>query len=86
MMSTGVVKWFNAREGFGSIQPDSGDHDIFVHISALKMSGIDSITQGQIIFYEIVSDLQTGRHYAEKLNIPKYEQFSETPEIGNNAG
>lgn len=82
MMSTGVVKWFNAREGFGSIQPDTGGHDIFVHISALRMSGMNSIIRGQKISYEIISDLQTGRNYAEKLKIYQLEQFSETLEIG----
>ena len=58
MMSTGIVKWFSEREGFGSIQPDSGDQDVFVHISALKMSGMDTIIRGQKISYEIILEAE----------------------------
>lgn len=34
-MQTGCVKWFNGAKGYGFIAPDSGDADIFVHISAV---------------------------------------------------
>lgn len=74
-MSTGVVKWFDAREGFGSIQSDAGDQDVFVHISAIKLSGMDRLKPGQKISYEIVPDHQTGRYYAEKLKSALSEQM-----------
>ena len=41
-MNTGTVKWFNSQKGFGFIQPENGDKDVFVHISAVERAGLYS--------------------------------------------
>ena len=66
-MNTGVVKWFNSQKGFGFIQPENGDKDVFVHISAVERAGMSSLNEGQRISYEIVADRRSGKSSAENL-------------------
>ena len=44
-MATGTVKWFNPRKGYGFIEPEGGDNDVFVHISAVQNSGLDLLKE-----------------------------------------
>ena len=48
----GVVKWFNAAKGYGFIQRQSGE-DVFVHFSAIQMDGYKSLTEGQMVEFEV---------------------------------
>ncbi|MBS4082019.1 MAG: cold-shock protein [Rhizobiales bacterium] len=66
-MSTGTVKWFNTQKGFGFIQPDDGGKDVFVHISAVQRSGMQTLNEGQKISFEIVQDKRSGKAAAENL-------------------
>ena len=53
-MSTGTVKWFNGKKGFGFITPDGGSEDLFVHHSEIKMDGYASLDEGQKVEFEII--------------------------------
>ena len=55
-MATGKVKWFNDQKGYGFITPDSGGKDLFVHHSAIKMNGFRSLSEGQSVEFEKVTD------------------------------
>lgn len=55
-MAIGTVKFFNAGKGFGFIQPENGDKDVFVHVSALQNAGMDTLTEGQRVSYEVVTE------------------------------
>lgn len=55
-MANGTVKWFNGQKGFGFIQPDDGSKDVFVHISAVERAGIDRLTEGQKVSYDLQSE------------------------------
>ncbi|MHC4172330.1 MAG: cold-shock protein [Planctomycetota bacterium] len=52
-MSTGTIKWFNEKKGYGFIVPDDGGDDLFVHHSEIQPEGAASLDQGQKIEYEI---------------------------------
>lgn len=64
-MATGTVKWFNPTKGFGFIQPESGDKDVFVHISAVEKAGMSTLTEGQRVSYEVITE--KGRSSAGNL-------------------
>jgi CspA family cold shock protein len=56
-MTTGTVKFFNSAKGFGFIEPEDGSKDAFVHISAVERAGMNSLSEGQKVSY----DLEAGR-------------------------
>lgn len=55
-MAIGTVKFFNTTKGFGFIQPEDGEKDVFVHISAVQNAGLDTLTEGQRVEYEVVTE------------------------------
>ena len=52
-MSTGKVKWFNSKKGFGFIIPDDGGADLFVHHPEIKAEGRTELKEGQEVEYEV---------------------------------
>ncbi|PAU97094.1 cold-shock protein [Paracoccus salipaludis] len=56
-MANGTVKWFNTTKGFGFIQPEGGNRDVFLHISALERAGLQAPADGQ----KVTFDLEKGR-------------------------
>jgi len=55
-MAIGTVKFFDATKGFGFIQPESGEKDVFVHISAVQSAGMDTLSEGQRVSFEVVTE------------------------------
>ena len=51
-MSEGTIKWFNSKKGFGFIEQESGD-DVFVHFSAIEMSGFRTLGEGERVEFEV---------------------------------
>jgi CspA family cold shock protein len=50
-MVDGKVKFFNDQKGFGFVMPEQGGQDVYVHASALRRSGVASLTPEQRIRY-----------------------------------
>ena len=66
-MPTGKVKWFNPAKGFGFIEPEGGGPDVFVHISAVERAGMSSLSEGQKVEFELVTDRRSGKMSADNL-------------------
>ena len=68
-MTTGKVKWFNSRKGYGFISPEDGSKDVFVHVSALEQSGMNYLDEGDTITFEIIED----KGKTKAINLKKIE-------------
>lgn len=51
--TTGTVKWFNNKKGFGFIVQDNGGDDVFAHFRAINGDGYKSLEEGQKVSYEV---------------------------------
>jgi len=52
-MSTGSVKWFDPKKGFGFIVGPEGQ-DVFVHFSSIEGGGFRSLRDGDVVEYELM--------------------------------
>ena len=64
-MATGTVKWFNAEKGYGFISQPDGGADVFVHHSAIQMTGYRSLQEGQQVEFEV----QQGNKGLQAANV-----------------
>lgn len=75
----GVLKTWKDDRGFGFIQPDNGDKDVFVHISSLKgMARRPS--RGDVLFYEVAEDAD-GKLKAVNVHIEGVESVAKPGKI-----
>ncbi len=68
-MIMGTVKFYNSSRGYGFIQPDSGDKDVFVHASALERAGIPMLRDGQKVSFETEMDKRSGKIAVARLEV-----------------
>lgn len=65
-MAKGIVKWFNEKKGYGFIQNDDGG-EVFVHHSAIKMSGFKTLAEGDRVTF----DIEQGRKGPAAADVEK---------------
>jgi CspA family cold shock protein len=63
-VAIGTVKWFNAEKGYGFIS-QTGGADVFVHHSAIQMTGYRSLEEGQQVEFEV----QQGQKGLQAVNV-----------------
>ena len=49
--TTGTVKWFNEKKGFGFIEREGGA-DVFAHFSEIQGDGFKTLNEGQSVEFE----------------------------------
>lgn len=60
-MTMGTVKFYNSTKGFGFIQPEGGDKDVFVHATALERAGLTDLREGQKVKFDTAKDQRSGK-------------------------
>ena len=53
MSLKGKVKWFNPTKGFGFIEREDKEIDVFVHMSAVRDAGMNGLDEGQALTFEV---------------------------------
>jgi cold shock protein len=51
----GIVRWFDAKVGYGFVKPKTGSEEIFVHFSAIE-GDAKSLRAGQQVLFKVKSD------------------------------
>jgi len=59
---TGKVKWFNPKKGYGFVDQDDDEKDMFLHITALQKANISVLNEGDKISYDVEDE--NGRQSA----------------------
>ena len=67
-MTTGTVKWFNTTKGYGFIAPEAGAKDVFVHITAVQKSGLQALSEGQRVQFEVARG-NNGKDAAVNISV-----------------
>jgi CspA family cold shock protein len=62
---TGKVKWFNPKKGYGFVDQDDDEKDMFLHITALQKANISVLNEGDKISFDVEDE--NGRQSAVNI-------------------
>jgi cold shock protein len=63
----GSVKWFNDAKGYGFINRDDKQKDVFVHFSAIGGDGFKTLAEGDRVEFDVVQ----GEKGPQAANVTK---------------
>ncbi len=90
MPEKGKVKWFSNVKGYGFLEKEGGDKDVFVHYSVIQADGYKTLDQEEEVTFDIVEGdrgpqatnvirLKKPPKQAEKQEAKAEEAGSEAP-------
>jgi len=50
----GIVKWFNNKKGYGFIESESRNEDIFAHFRQIRGEGFKTLVEGEKVEFTTV--------------------------------
>ena len=53
MSLQGKVKWFNPTKGYGFIEREDKEKDVFDHVSAVRDAGMNGLDEGQTLTFDV---------------------------------
>ena len=66
MSINGKVKWFNGAKGFGFIEREDKEKDVFVHTTAAQAAGLE-LNEGDALTF----DVENGEKGPSAVNLQK---------------
>ena len=67
MSIKGKVKWFNGTKGYGFIEREDKEKDVFVHSSAVRDAGLKYLNEGDELTFEV----ENGEKGPAAINLKK---------------
>ena len=71
MSLKGKVKWFNGKKGYGFIEREDKEKDVFVHASAVREAGLRFLNEGDELTFEV----EDGYKGPSAVKLQKTSQF-----------
>ena len=66
-MTKGTIKWFSDEKGYGFIEQEDNNRDIFVHFYSITMSGFKTLAEGD----QVIFDVEEGERGPVAKNVSK---------------
>ena len=67
MSLKGKVKWFNGTKGYGFIEREDKEKDVFFHSSAVREAGLKYLNEGDELTFEV----ENGEKGPAAINLKK---------------
>ncbi len=55
MSLKGKCKWYNSKKGYGFLEREDGEKDVFVHASSLRDANIKYLNEGDLVTFDVES-------------------------------